>query len=175
MDVPTRNLRRERQNGERKPVLNLVPGTHKRLTSRKCVMCARNLGAHVRRSIWSMKGKNGIKIGVPCNQERCKKLVSNNVAKILEKESSKKIRETCEKTMLTPSNLNRATSKSYYYCLVIRMSPNCKCEFSDKILLGCQQIFSNIWLPVHKWQFRNKGRSSAGIQQQDIAKLSANI
>jgi hypothetical protein len=32
---------------ERMPVLTLVPGSHKRLTSRKCVMCARNMGAHV--------------------------------------------------------------------------------------------------------------------------------
>jgi hypothetical protein len=30
-----------------------VPGTHEHLTSRKHVMCARNLGAHVRRSIRS--------------------------------------------------------------------------------------------------------------------------
>ncbi len=61
MDVCTRNLCRERQNGERKPVLILVPGTHKCLTLRKHVMCARNFGAHVRRSIWSMKGKNGMR------------------------------------------------------------------------------------------------------------------
>jgi hypothetical protein len=58
-DVCTRNLCKERQNGERKPVLLLVPGTHKRLTLRKRVMCARNLGAHKQRSIRSTKGKNG--------------------------------------------------------------------------------------------------------------------
>ncbi len=40
-DVRTRNLRRERRNGERKPVLILVPGTHEHLTSRKHVMCER--------------------------------------------------------------------------------------------------------------------------------------
>jgi hypothetical protein len=35
-----------------------------------------------------------------------KKLVSSNIAKILEKESSNKIREISEKTMITPSNFN---------------------------------------------------------------------
>jgi hypothetical protein len=35
-----------------------------------------------------------------------KKLVSSNVAKILEKESSDKIREISEKMMFTPSNHN---------------------------------------------------------------------
>jgi hypothetical protein len=28
--------------------------------------------------------------------------------------------------MFTPSNLNKATYKSYRYCLAIRMSPNCQ-------------------------------------------------
>ncbi len=46
----------ERRNGERKPVLTLVPGSHKRLASRKRIMCARNMGAHVRRGIQSTKG-----------------------------------------------------------------------------------------------------------------------
>jgi hypothetical protein len=57
MDVCTRNLRKERQNGERMPVLILVPGSHECLTSRKHVMCARNMGAHVQRGIRSTKGK----------------------------------------------------------------------------------------------------------------------
>jgi hypothetical protein len=39
-----------------------------------------------------------------------KKLVSSNVAKILEKEGSNKNRETCEKTMFTPSNPVKATN-----------------------------------------------------------------
>ena len=30
------------------PVLTLVPGSHKHLALRKCVMCARNMGVHVR-------------------------------------------------------------------------------------------------------------------------------
>jgi hypothetical protein len=46
-DVCMRNLLKERQNGERMPVINLVPGSHEHLTSRKRVMCAKNMGAHV--------------------------------------------------------------------------------------------------------------------------------
>jgi hypothetical protein len=34
----------------------LVPGSHKRLTSRKRIMCSRNMGAHVQRGIQSTKG-----------------------------------------------------------------------------------------------------------------------
>jgi hypothetical protein len=90
-DVCMRNLCKERQNGERKPVLNLVPGSHKRLTLRKRGMCSRNIGAHVQQGIQSTKDKRmGLEIGVPCNQDRCQKLVSSNIAKILEKESSNK-------------------------------------------------------------------------------------
>ncbi len=158
MDVCTRKLCRERQNGERRPVLILVPGTHERLTSTKRVMCARNLGAHVRHRIRSAKGKNGMRNNWSPVQPRKvqKKLVSSNVPKILEKETCNKIRENSEKTMFTPLNLNKATAKSYCYCLAIRRLPNCKHEFSIKILPGCQQIFSNICLPVHKQQFSKK-------------------
>jgi hypothetical protein len=39
-----------------------------------------------------------------------KKLVSSNYAKIPDKESSEKIRETCEKTMFTPSNPIKTTN-----------------------------------------------------------------
>jgi hypothetical protein len=39
-----------------------------------------------------------------------KKLVSSDIAKILENESSDKDRETCEKTMFTPSNPIKATN-----------------------------------------------------------------
>ncbi len=46
----------ERRNGERKPVLIFVPGSHDCLALRKGVMCARNMGVHVWRGIWSMKG-----------------------------------------------------------------------------------------------------------------------
>ncbi len=43
-----------------------VPGSHKHLTLRKCVMCSRNMGSHVRRGIQSTKGKRmGWEIGVP--------------------------------------------------------------------------------------------------------------
>ncbi len=63
---------RKRRNGERMPVLILVPGSHKHLTLRKWVKCARNMGAHVRRSIQKMKGiRTGWEIGVPRNQEGC--------------------------------------------------------------------------------------------------------
>ncbi len=58
--LPNRRLHEKplekRRNGERMPVLTLVPGSHERLTSRKRVMCARNMGAHVQRSIRSTKG-----------------------------------------------------------------------------------------------------------------------
>ncbi len=56
MDVCMRNLCKERRNRERMPVLILVPGSHKRLTSRKGVMCARNMGVHAQRGIRSTKG-----------------------------------------------------------------------------------------------------------------------
>jgi hypothetical protein len=39
-----------------------------------------------------------------------KKLVSSNIAKILENESSDEDRETCEKTMFTPFNPIKATN-----------------------------------------------------------------
>jgi hypothetical protein len=39
-----------------------------------------------------------------------KKIVSSNVAKILENESNGKDQETCEKTMFTPSNPIKATN-----------------------------------------------------------------
>ncbi len=57
MDVCTRNLCKEQWNGKRKQVLILVPGSNECFTSRKCVMCARNMGVHVWRSIRSTKGK----------------------------------------------------------------------------------------------------------------------
>jgi hypothetical protein len=73
------------------PVLTLVPGSHERLTSRKRVMCARNMGAHVRRSIQSTKGiKRDKKLESRTTKKGAKKLVSSDVAKILEKESSNK-------------------------------------------------------------------------------------
>ena len=56
MDICMRNLWKVRRNGERMPVLFLVPGSHEHLTLRKRVMCARNMGAHVQRGVQSMKG-----------------------------------------------------------------------------------------------------------------------
>jgi hypothetical protein len=43
-------------------------------------------------------------------EKGAKKLVSSNCAKILEKKVAIKIRETCEKTMYTPSNPIKATN-----------------------------------------------------------------
>jgi hypothetical protein len=56
MGICMRNLWKERRNKERKPVLILVPGSHERLTSRKHVQCARNMGAHVGHGSRSTKG-----------------------------------------------------------------------------------------------------------------------
>ncbi len=47
----------ERGNRERKLVLIFVTGYHEHLASRKCVMCARNMGAHVQRGTQRTKGK----------------------------------------------------------------------------------------------------------------------
>jgi hypothetical protein len=93
------------------PVLTLAPGSHKHLTSRKRVMCARNMGAHVQRSIRSMKGIKQDKKSESCATEKgAKKLVSSDVAKMLEKKVAIKIKETCEKTMFNPSNPIKATN-----------------------------------------------------------------
>ena len=71
MDVRTRNLRKERRNGERMPVLVLVPGSHERLTSRKCEMCSRNMRTHVQGGIQSTKGKrNGIRNWSPAQPRK---------------------------------------------------------------------------------------------------------
>ena len=57
-----------------------------------------------------------------------KKLVSSNLAKILE--LATKIRETCEKTLFTPSSPVKAT-KLYRFCLSDKRSPNRQSIFSD--------------------------------------------
>jgi hypothetical protein len=63
----------ERKNGERKPVLILVPGFHERLASRKRVMCTRNMGVHLQRGIQSTKGiKTGKEIKSLRSRERHK-------------------------------------------------------------------------------------------------------
>ncbi len=65
----------ERWNEERKPVLILVPGSHEHLASRKCIMYARNMGAHVRHSTRGTKGikKTGWEIRFPRSRERREK------------------------------------------------------------------------------------------------------
>ncbi len=80
----------ERRNGERKPVLVLVPGSHKRLALRKRVMCERNMRAHVQPGTRRTKGikKCDEKLNPRAAKKGAKKLVSSNTAKILEKESS---------------------------------------------------------------------------------------
>jgi hypothetical protein len=74
------------------PVLILVPGSHERLTSRKRVMCARNMGMHVRHGIQSTKGikTRDEKLDSHTAKKGAKKLVSSNFAKIIKKESSDK-------------------------------------------------------------------------------------
>jgi hypothetical protein len=80
----------ERRNGERKPVLILVPGSHKHLSLIKRVMCARNMGVHVQSGIWSTKGikKQDEKSDSRAAKKGAKKQVSRNCTKILEKVSS---------------------------------------------------------------------------------------
>ncbi len=63
--------------------------------------CSRNMGAHVQ-----------------CTY--AKKLVSSNISKLLE--VTTKIRETCEKTLFTPSSPAKAT-KLYRFCLSDKRSP----------------------------------------------------
>ena len=72
------------------PVLILLPGSHKHLTSRKRVKCARNLGAHVRRGTRGTKGMRirDEKLDSHAAEKGIKKLVSSDYAEILDKESS---------------------------------------------------------------------------------------
>ena len=72
------------------PVQILVPGSHEHLALRKRIMCARNMGAHVRRGTRRTKGikKWDKKLDSCAAEKGVKKLVSSNCAKILEKESS---------------------------------------------------------------------------------------
>ncbi len=67
-----------------------------------------------------------------------KKLVSSNLAKMLE--VATKIRETCEKTLFTPSSPVKAT-KLYRFCLRDKRSPNRQSIFSD--CKKCPQTLSN--------------------------------
>jgi hypothetical protein len=78
------------QNREIIPVLILVPGSHECLALRKCVMCARDMGAQVGYGIWSTKGikKGDEKSDSRAAEKGLKKLVSSRCVKTLEKESS---------------------------------------------------------------------------------------
>jgi hypothetical protein len=89
--------RRFPQNWKRKKsmVVMLLPDSHERLAFEKPTLCSRNMGVHVQ-----------------CTS--AKKLVSSNFAKILK--VATKIRETCEKTLFTPSSPVKAT-KLYRFCL----------------------------------------------------------
>ncbi len=80
----------KRRNGERKPVLILVPGSHNHLALRKCIMRARNMGVHIRRCTRRTKGiKKWDEKSDSCAAKKgAKKLVSRDCAKILDKESS---------------------------------------------------------------------------------------
>ncbi len=72
------------------PMLIHVPGSHERLALRKRVMCASNMGAHVRHGTRRTKGmrKWDEKSDSHADEKGAKKLVSSNCAKILVKESS---------------------------------------------------------------------------------------
>jgi hypothetical protein len=89
MDVCMRNLWQKIEQGK-KLVLILVPGPHERLALRKCIMCARNMGAHVLRGTRRTKGikKWDEKSDSHAAEKGMKKLVSSNFAKKIEKESS---------------------------------------------------------------------------------------
>jgi hypothetical protein len=54
--------------------------------------------------------KRNEKLESRATKKGAKKLVSSDCAKVLVKKVASKIRETCEKTMFTPSNPVKATS-----------------------------------------------------------------
>jgi hypothetical protein len=91
-----------------------------------------------------------------------KKLVSSDVAKILENESSNKDRETCEKTMFTP--LIQLKLQILLLLLSDRMSPNCQPEFSNIRLSDRQRKFSNLCSPDHKQRFSDRRSRIANNQ-----------
>ncbi len=69
-------------------------------------------------------------MGAHVRSTYAKKLVSSNLAKIVE--VATKIRETCEKTLFTPSSPGKAT-KLYRFCLSDKRSLNRQSIFSDSI------------------------------------------
>jgi hypothetical protein len=72
------------------------------------------MGVHVRCGTRKIKGmrKWDEKLDSRAAKRGAKKLVSSDHAKILDKERSNKDRETCEKSMFTPSNPIKATNPS---------------------------------------------------------------
>jgi hypothetical protein len=110
--------------------------------------------------------KRDKKLESRATKKGAEKLVSSDVAKIPEKKVAINIRETCEKTMFTPSNPNKATYKSYRYCLAMRMLPNRQNEFSDIRSSDRQREFSDIFLPDQKRCFSDK-RSEIASDQND--------
>ncbi len=86
-----RNLwQKEKWGKNARPEQILVPGSHEHLASRKHIMCARNMGAHVQRGTRRIKGmrKRDEKSDSPTAKKGAKKLVSSNYAKKLDKEIS---------------------------------------------------------------------------------------
>ncbi len=79
-------------------------------------------------------------MGAHVQSTYAKKLVSSNLAKIIE--VATKIRETCEKTLFTPSSPVKAT-KLYRFCLSDKRSQNRQSILSDKILLKSLSLVSN--------------------------------
>ncbi len=72
--------------------------------------CARNMGAHVRRTSLECQGyeKQDEKSDSRAAKIGAKKLVSNDFAKILQ--GAAKIRETCENTLFTPPSPRKASN-----------------------------------------------------------------
>ncbi len=73
-------------------------------------MCQKHGGACTTQYLEYKRQKWDEKLESRADKKGAKKLVSNDVTKILENESSNKGRETCEKTMFTPSNPIKATN-----------------------------------------------------------------
>ncbi len=92
-----------RQKREKSTVVMLLPDSHERLAFEKPT-----------RSVPETWGR----MYIQCTS--AKKLVSSNFAKILK--VATKIRETCEKTLFTPSSPVKAT-KLYCFCLSGKRSP----------------------------------------------------
>ncbi len=89
MDVFMRNLWQKAEQGK-KTGTNCCTRFPRVSSSRKRIMCARNMGAHVQRGTWRTKGikKRDEKLDSRAAEKGTKKLVSSNCAKILEKENS---------------------------------------------------------------------------------------